>query len=84
MFSILSCEKCKTCSFTYTKIETVQTVNGEVEVKTTEKGYVLNDAGDLFRDECIKRGESFSIEDAYELESKSTDKLDFDYTCIDQ
>ena len=83
MFSAISCQKCKQCSYTYTKIETIQTVNGEEEVITTETGWVENDTGGVFNEECIKRNESFTIEDAYKLEQSSTDKPDFEYTCTD-
>jgi len=83
MFSMVSCEKCKSCSYTYTKVETVQTVNGEEQIETTLTSWVLNDTGGYFDDECVKRNESFTIEDAYELESKDTDLQDFEYTCID-
>jgi len=83
VFSIQACQKCKKCSYTYTKIETIQTVNGEEEVSTTETGWVENDTGGVFQEECIKRDESFSIVDAYELEEKTTDKVDFEYTCVD-
>lgn len=85
LFYTLSCQKCKQCSYTYTKIETIQTVNGEEEVITEESGWILNDTGGLFKDECIKprKNETFTIEEAYDLEKKTTDKLDFDYTCVD-
>ena len=83
LFYTISCQKCKECSYTYTKIETIQTVNGEEELITEETGWVLNDTGGLFKQECVKGDESFSIVDAYELEKKSTDKLDFEYTCTD-
>ncbi len=83
LFYTTSCQKCKGCSYTYTKIETIQTVNGEEEVVTTETGWVLDEDGAVFKDECIKRGETFTIEDAYRLEESTTDKLNFEYTCVD-
>ncbi|MFD1550677.1 hypothetical protein DNU06_06275 [Putridiphycobacter roseus] len=83
LFWMSSCQKCKTCSYTYTYVETVQTVNGEVITDTTLTGYVVDDDGVTFDEECVKSSEEFSIEDAYALEEINTDKQDFVYTCID-
>ena len=60
-----SCQKCMQCSYTYTYIETVQTPNGEVVTDTTLTGYVLDDDGLTFSEECVKSNEDFTIEDAY-------------------
>ncbi len=83
LFWLSSCQKCKQCSYTYTYIETVQTANGEVVTDTTLTGYVLDDDGLVFSEECIKSKESFTIEDAYKLEEINTDKQDFVYKCVD-
>ena len=40
IFIAYSCEKCMSCSYTYTITTIEQTVNGEKEVVTTYKGWV--------------------------------------------
>jgi hypothetical protein len=87
LFGILltsSCQKCITCSYTYTKIEIESTPNGEVEVESTVTGNLENgDFATSREQECVKSSESFSIESAYELEAATTDKLNFEYTCTE-
>jgi hypothetical protein len=83
LFINTSCKKCTKCSYTYTSTEIIQTVNGEEVVETTETGYVVNDEGELFTQECVKSDEIETIEDAYQLESESTTLEDFEYVCGD-
>lgn len=80
---MISCQKCMNCSYTYTNIEIIQTINGEEQVESTLAGYVLTDSSTNFSQECVKRGEDYTIEDAYILEEKTTDKVDFEYKCVE-
>jgi hypothetical protein len=78
-----SCKKCKECHYTYSKSEIVQTPNGEETVVTTGiVGYVVNDDGETFSQECIKNDESFTIVTAYESEEASTTLSDFEFDCV--
>lgn len=79
-----SCKKCKSCYYTYSTSEIVQTVNGEETVVTTGvKGYVVNEDGEIFQQECIKGDEVFTIETAYDLEKASSTLTDFEVVCTD-
>lgn len=79
-----SCKKCKQCHYTYSTSEIVQTPNGEETVVTTGVvGYVVNEEGEVFQQECIKGEEEFTIETAYLLEKSSSTLSDFDYVCTD-
>lgn len=82
-----SCEKCMSCSYSYTETEIIQTVNGEEEQVNEYTGrYILDDNGNSWRQECInsRKGEQFTIENAYEAEKQSTTKENFEYTCVEQ
>ncbi|MCG8575824.1 MAG: hypothetical protein MI810_13135 [Flavobacteriales bacterium] len=82
-FTLMSCEKCKRCSYTYTETTIIQTPNGEEE-QTVEKSGILNDDdGAAFGEECIKRDESFTIEDFYEAAKAESTLDNFDYECVD-
>lgn len=80
-----SCEKCKRCSYTYTKTTTVQTVNGEEEVTTEYTGVLSDESGETFGEECIKEseGESFTIEQFYQNKADTTNLDNFEFTCQD-
>ncbi len=79
-----SCQKCQQCSYTYTKIEIISTENGEEEEQTTVSGNLEDgDFDSSTEQECIKRGEEFTLEAKYQLEESTTDKVDFEYTCTD-
>ena len=84
LFLMLSCEKCMTCSYSYTETTVVQTVNGEEEKVTPYEGRsILDTNGQAWRQECLKEGD-FTIVDAYENEKQTTDKSNFEYTCTEQ
>ncbi|MBK6952026.1 MAG: hypothetical protein IPH24_08240 [Crocinitomicaceae bacterium] len=81
IFITFSCEKCMSCSYTYTVTTIEQTVNGEKEVVTTYTGYVKINDSTYFDEECIKGDESFTIESQYILFANTTTLDDFAYTC---
>lgn len=83
LFINTSCEKCKSCSYTYTKTTIVQTINGEETTKETLTSYVVDTDGSQLKQECIKNNETFSIELAYDLEKENTTLEDFEYVCVD-
>ena len=79
-----SCKKCKQCNYTYSTSEIVQTANGEETVVTEGVvGYVVNEDGEVFQQECIKGDEVFTIETAYELEKSNSTLSDFEVVCVD-
>ena len=79
-----SCKKCKQCHYTYSTSEIIQTENGEETVVTDGVvGYVVNDDGEAFREECIKGEEVYTIETAYDLEKSSSTLTDFEIICTD-
>jgi hypothetical protein len=86
---VISCEKCKKCSFTYTTTEIVQTINGEEEVVTTHTGYVYTNDTTIFDSECInsrdlKKGtDQFTIENEYKMKGDTTVLENYEYTCTD-
>ena len=85
---LISCEKCKKCSYTYTVTSIVQTVNGEEEVTTTYTDVVMHSDTSLddqtFDSECIKGDESFTIEQAYINFGLDHPELEnWAYTCTD-
>lgn len=86
VFSVFffSCEKCKSCSFTYTITTIEQGVNGEEEVKTTVNGTLTDENGLPLNEECIKNEESFTIEQVYQTKKDTTVLDDFDFTCEDR
>jgi hypothetical protein len=84
IFMTFSCEKCMTCSYTYTITTIQQTVNGEEEVVTTYESWVKINDSTYFDEECIKGDESFTIESQYILFADTTTLDDFDYTCTER
>ena len=79
-----SCKKCKTCHYTYSTSEIIQTPNGEETVVTNDiVGYVINDDGETLREECIKGDESFTIVTEYESEEATSTLSDFTIVCED-
>ena len=83
-FLTVGCQKCQQCSYTYTKIEIISTENGEEEQQTTVSGNLEDGDFDTSTEqECIKRGEEFTLEAKYQLEQSTTDKIDFEYTCTE-
>ena len=83
IFFAVSCEKCKRCTFTYTETTIKQTVNGEVEQTDTISGYLFDESGAAFTEECIKNDEEFTIEQVYATKDDTTALDNFTYTCID-
>ena len=84
LFINTSCKKCKQCHYTYSTSEIVQTPNGEETVVTEGRiGYVVNDDGELFKQECIKSGETYTIETLYLVEEENTTLTDFVIVCED-
>ncbi len=91
LFINTSCERCKRCTYSYTKTEIIETPSGEEEVETTVTNQVLDDdEGIPYGEECLKYSEykgdkegAFVIDDFYEIESQQTDLEDFEYTCVD-
>ncbi len=79
-----SCEKCKSCSFSYTITTIEQGVNGEEEKKTTVTGTLTDEDGLPLNEECIKKDESFTIEQVYQSKKDTTVLDDFDFTCEDR
>jgi len=80
---LMSCEKCKRCSYSYTKTIIIQTVNGEEEQTTTFSGYYLQYEGKTLDSECIKGDEKFTIEDHYKLKGDTTVLDNYEYNCVD-
>jgi len=83
LFMNTSCEKCKSCHYTYTKTTIIQTINGEEVIEETLVGYVVDDKNQKFDQECIKSDEQYTIENAYELEKNSSTLDDFVIICAD-
>jgi hypothetical protein len=83
-FILNSCEKCTRCSFTYEVTTIVQTVNGEVEQISTQSGVLAGPDGESFSEECIKSGESLTIEQWYQGKADTTALTNFLHTCIEQ
>ena len=87
-FSILvvniSCKQCKQCSYTYTETVIIQTPNGEEEVVYTRTAWVYDEDTLQFKEECIKKDESFTIEQAYQDFEATTTLDNFEYTCVDK
>lgn len=79
----ISCEKCKRCSYTYTVTEINQTLNGEEEVVTERTGVLEGPDGETFAEECIKKDETFTIEQWYQGKADTTNLDNFDFTCED-
>jgi len=84
LFINTSCKKCKKCHYEYSETIIVQTPNGE-ETQTNENivGYILNEDGEPFREECIKGDEQFTIEDAYNQEKETSTLDNFTVVCAD-
>lgn len=83
LFINTSCEKCKSCHYTYTQNTIVQGINGEETVSETLVGYVLDDDGQNLTQECIKNSETFSIDVAYDSEKENSTLEDFEIVCED-
>jgi len=83
LFINTSCEKCKTCHYTYTKTTINQTINGEETTKETLVGYAVDSDNQKLDQECVKSGEEFTIENAYEVEKNSSTLDDFIIICVD-
>ncbi len=83
LFINTSCEKCKSCHYTYTKTTIVQTINGEETTKETLVGYVVDSDGSQLKQECIKSSETSTIEASYDLEKASSTLEDFEIVCAD-
>ncbi len=85
LFINTACKKCKACHYEYSETIIVQTPNGE-ETQTNDniKGYILNDNGEAFREECIKGDEQFTIEDAYNQEKETSTLDNFEVICKDK
>jgi len=84
MLLTTSCQKCQQCSYSYTRIEIQSTPNGEVEVESTVTGNLEDgDFTTASEQECIKGSEEFTIRGRYEIEESTTEKMDFEFECIE-
>jgi len=83
LFINTSCNKCKTCHYTFTKTTIIQTINGEETQTETLIGYVVDDENQKLEQECVKSSESFTIENAYDLEESKSTLDDFAVVCVD-
>ncbi len=72
------------CSYTYTVTTIIQTPNGEEEVTTTKTAYAFDSDGNQWKEECVKKDESFTIEAAYQTVEATTLLDDFDYVCVEK
>jgi len=87
----ISCERCMRCRYSYTTTEIIETPGGEEEKVTTFTDQILlNEDGESYGDECLKREEykeiennKFAIEHYYELEAQTTTLDDFEYVCAE-
>ena len=79
---LLSCEKCKRCSYSYTETTIEQTINGEQEVVRNYTGYIYVDTV-VFDSECVKGDEEFTIENMYMAKGDTTVLENYEYTCVD-
>lgn len=84
LFIHSSCKQCTQCNYTYTKTTINQTPNGEEEVVTTHTGYILNEDGAPWTEECVKSDETPSIQAAYEAEAEVSTLPDFTVNCVDK
>ncbi|MBD3638579.1 MAG: hypothetical protein HUJ25_14595 [Crocinitomicaceae bacterium] len=78
-----SCEKCKQCSYTYDETVIIQTVNGEEEHTTQKSGVLQGPDGETFGEECIKKDESYTIDQWYQNKKDTTNLDNFKYTCVE-
>lgn len=93
LFINISCERCKSCRYSYSETIIVETPDGEVEeIIEYENIILLDEEGEQNGEQCIKRSEykgyakdeiPFSIEADYLLEEASTDLENFEYECVD-
>lgn len=84
LFINTSCKKCKQCHYTYSETTIVQTPNGEdTETNDGIVGYITNSDGEVFKEECIKGDEQFTIEDAYNQEKETSTLDNFTVVCTD-
>lgn len=83
VISITSCEKCKRCTYSYTKTSIIQTINGEVEQTDTISGILTDEDGVNFSEECIKNDQEFTIEQWYQSKKDTTLLENFDFVCED-
>lgn len=83
IFITYSCEKCMSCSYTYTVTTIEQTVNGEKEVVTTYSSWVKVNDSTYFDEECVKSDKPFTIENEYQFFADTTTLDDFEYTCTE-
>lgn len=79
--SLVSCEKCTRCSFTYDVTTIIQTVNGEEEQTTTITGFLSDTAGLTFREECLKKDEPETITQYYQAKKDTTVLDNFEFVC---
>lgn len=84
VFLSASCEKCKRCTYAYDVTTIEQGVNGEETVVITKENLILTGPDGLpFREECIKKDESFTIEQWYQGKKDTTTLDNFKVTCDD-
>lgn len=84
LFFNTACKKCKQCHYEYSETIIIQTPNGEeVQTKDNIIGYITNDAGEVFQQECVKGDEKFTIEDAYNQEKANSTLDNFEVICED-
>jgi len=83
LFINTSCEKCKSCHYTYTKTTIIQTINGEETTEETLIGYVVDSDNQKLDQECVKSSETSTIETSYNLEKENSTLDDFTVVCVD-
>jgi hypothetical protein len=93
LFINISCERCKSCRYSYTETIIVETPDGEVEEKIEHENLILlNEDGTENGQECLKREDykdfddpnaAFTIQNDYLIEQENTDLNNFQYECVD-
>ena len=85
LFVFTSCEKCKSCRYSYDVVTISQGVNGEEEVVYQVENQILlaEDGVTQFGEDCVKNGEESTIEQYYQEKKDTTVILNFDFTCTE-
>tara|TARA_B110000037_G_scaffold213293_1_gene267589 strand:+ start:32461 stop:32781 length:321 start_codon:yes stop_codon:yes gene_type:complete len=93
LFINISCERCKSCRYSYTETIIVETPDGEVEEKIVHENLILlKEDGSENGQECLKREDykdfddanaAFTIQNDYLFEQENTDLNNFQYECVD-
>ncbi len=90
LFINISCERCIRCRYSFTETIIVETPSGEEEeIVLNEDLILLDDEGQPFGDECLKRSEykgnenAFTIENFYAIEAASSELDNFEFNCVE-